>query len=276
MLFSFITGVSVFLAGFLWARLDLVFWMIPVIAAGSWLALLLAAFLVLLISCAVVDVKKPQEHDSPYYRKVMEIVIEALVSVVRVRIRTTGLENTPRDGRFLLVCNHQSIADPAILLHCFRRSQLAFISKQENENMFIVGKVMHKTMTQLINRENDREALKTILKCIQLIKDDEVSIGVFPEGGIKEEGKLAHFRSGVFKIAQKANVPIVVCTLKNSADVLPNFFKLKPTNVQMDLLGVIPAEELKGRTAVDVGEQVYGMMIANLGESFRPDSEQTT
>ena len=276
MLFSFITGVSVFLAGFLWARLDLAFWMIPVIAAGSWLALLLAAFLVLLISCAVVDVKKPQEHDSPYYRKVMEIVIEALVSVVRVRIRTTGLENTPRDGRFLLVCNHQSIADPAILLHCFRRSQLAFISKKENENMFIVGKVMHKTMSQLINRENDREALKTILKCIQLIKDDEVSIGVFPEGGIKEEGKLAHFRSGVFKIAQKANVPIVVCTLKNSADVLPNFFKLKPTDVQMDLLGVIPAEELKGRTAVDVGEQVYGMMIANLGESFRPDSEQTT
>ena len=276
MLFSFITGVSVFLAGFLWARLDLAFWMIPVIAAGSWLALLLAAFLVLLISCAVVDVKKPQEHDSPYYRKVMEIVIETLVSVVRVRIRTTGLENTPRDGRFLLVCNHQSIADPAILLHCFRRSQLAFISKQENQNMFIVGKVMHKTMSQLINRENDREALKTILKCIQLIKDDEVSIGVFPEGGIKEEGKLAHFRSGVFKIAQKANVPIVVCTLKNSADVLPNFFKGKPTNVQMDLVGIIPAEELKGRTAVDIGEQVYGMMIANLGESFRPDSEQTT
>ena len=276
MLFSFITGVSVFLAGFLWARLDLALWMIPVIAAGSWLALLLAAFLILLISCAVVDVKKPQEHDSPYYRKVMEIVIETLVSVVRVRIRTTGLENTPRDGRFLLVCNHQSIADPAILLHCFRRSQLAFISKQENQNMFIVGKVMHKTMSQLINRENDREALKTILKCIQLIKDDEVSIGVFPEGGIKEEGKLAHFRSGVFKIAQKANVPIVVCTLKNSADVLPNFFKGKPTNVQMDLVGIIPAEELKGRTAVDIGEQVYGMMIANLGESFRPDSEQTT
>ena len=55
MLFSFITGVSVFLAGYLWARLDLSFWMIPVIAAGSWLALLLAAFLVLLISCAVVD-----------------------------------------------------------------------------------------------------------------------------------------------------------------------------------------------------------------------------
>ena len=276
MLFSFITGVSVFLAGFLWARLDLAFWMIPVIAAGSWLALLLAAFLILLISCAVVDVKKPQEHDSPYYRKVMEIVIEALVSVVRVRIRTTGLQNTPKDGRFLLVCNHQSIADPAILLHCFRRSQLAFISKQENQNMFIVGKVMHKTMSQLINRENDREALKTILKCIQLIKDDEVSIGVFPEGGIKEEGKLAHFRSGVFKIAQKANVPIVVCTLKNTSSVLHKLKRLQHIHVRLHLVGIIPEWEHAEMTTVEIADKVYNMMLEDLGEEYRPVAAQNT
>ena len=39
-------------------------------------------------------------------------------------------------------------------------------------------------MGQMLNRENDREALKTIVTCIRLLKDDEVSIGVFPEGGI--------------------------------------------------------------------------------------------
>ena len=270
MLLSFITGASLFLTGFLWARLDLSFLMIPVMVVGFWLAMLLAAFLILWIACAVVDVKKPQEHDSPFYRKLMDLTVEALVSLVQVRIKATGLEHTPKEGRFLLVCNHQSIADPGVLLYCFRRSQLAFISKKENETMFIVGKIMHKTMSQLINRENDREALKTILKCIQLIKDDEVSIGAFPEGGIFELNKLAHFRSGVFKVAQKAGVPIVVCTMKNTADILPNLTKLKPTHVELNLLGVIPAEELQGRTAVDIGEQVYEMMIADLGESFRP------
>ena len=118
---------------------------------------------------------------------------------------------------------------------------------------------------------NDREALKTILKCIQLLKEDQVSICAFPEGGIKEVGKLSHFRSGVFKIAQKANVPIVVCTVRNTAKIIPNLLKLKHTDVYLNLVDVIPAESLKGRTTVDIAEQVYGMMLEDLGEEWRPE-----
>ena len=131
--------------------------------------------------------------------------------------------------------------------------------------MIVVGKFMHKTLCQMIDRENDREALKTILKCIQLIKDDVVSIGVFPEGGIKEEFKLNPFRPGVFKIAQKANVPIVVCTLHNTKDVVHNILHLKPSSVQMKVLEVIPAEELKGVTTVDISKRCYELMAADLG-----------
>jgi hypothetical protein len=76
--------------------------------------------------------------------------------------------------------------------------------------------------------------------------------------------------------AQKAEVPIVVCTLKGTADILKNAAKLKPTHVQMHLLDVIPAEDLKGRTTVDISDQVYEMMIADLGESYRPDTAITT
>lgn len=276
MLFSFIAGASCFLAGFLWNRLDLSWPMLPVLAAGFYLGLTVAAFLFLVFLCALVDMKKPQEHDSPFYRKALNVYVEALATLVGVRIHAVGAEKIPADGRFLLVCNHQHIADPGILMRVFPNKQLAFIGKKEAGKMFVVNKMMHKTMGQFINRENDREALKTILKCIQLLKDDEVSIGAFPEGGIKDIGKLAHFRSGMFKVAQKAEVPIVVCTLKGTADILKNAAKLKPTHVQMHLLDVIPAEDLKGRTTVDIADQVYEMMIADLGESYRPDTAITT
>ena len=273
MLFGFITGASFFLAGFLWNRLDLAWVMLPVLVAGIFLALTLAAFVILVILCALVDMKKPQEHDSPFYRRVMMLCIEALIQVLQVRIRTKGGQKLPQEGRFLLVCNHQHIGDPGVLLHVFPRSQLAFIGKKEAGSMFIVNKLMHRTMGQFIDRENDRQALKVILKCIQLIKEDEVSIGVFPEGGIKELDKLAHFRPGVFKIAQKAKVPIVVCTMKGTKDILKNGLRLKRTNVELHLVDVIPAEALEGRTTVDVAEQVYNMMIADLGEEFRPVQE---
>ena len=37
---------------------------------------------------------------------------------------------------------------------------------------------MHKILCQRVNRENDREALKTILKCIDILKKDKASIGM--------------------------------------------------------------------------------------------------
>ena len=145
--------------------------------------------------------------------------------------------------------------------------------------MFVIGSMMHKIMCQTLDRDNDRQALKVILKCIDLIKKDEVSIGVFPEGYTAKDGKLHPFRSGVFKIAQKAGVPIVVCTIQGTRPVFHNLKKFKTTHVQLHLVDVIPAEELKGRTAVDIANQVYEMMLADLGEDFRyiePETEQNT
>ncbi len=251
-------------------------WTVPLWFLGCYVVLFLIAFGFLVLVCHLVDLKKPQEHDSKFYRAIMYVYIEALIQLVLVRVRPQGLEQTPKDGRFLLVCNHLFLADPGILLHCFRKSQLAFITKQENMDMFIINKFMHKILCQPLDRSNDRAALKVILKCIQLIKDDEVSIGVFPEGYTSKDGKLHHFRSGVFKIAQKAGVPIVVCTIQNTRQIFRNLPRLRVTDVPLHLVGVIPAGELAGKTTTQISDQVYEMMISDLGESFRMEEEQNT
>lgn len=248
-------------------------WMLPVCFASSWLVLLLLAFGFFVIVCAVVDTDKPQDHDSPFYRRVVDLYVEALVSLVGIRIHQSGMEQTPKDGRFLLVCNHLDLPDPGVLLYCFKNSQLAFISKRENNAMPFIGKIMHKIMCQLINRENDREALKTILTCIRLIKEDEVSIAVFPEGKTSPDGRLCHFRSGAFKVAQKTGVPIVVCTMKNTQYLFKNMLHLKHTGVPVHLVKVIAPEEYRGRTTIEIADMVYELMIGDLGEEFRAVTE---
>lgn len=236
-----------------------------------YLVLLALAFAFLWICCKAVDQEKPQEEDSRFYRTIMHVYIEALISLVLVRLHTRGLEKTPKEGRFLLVCNHLFLADPGVLLHCFKKSQLAFVTKKENQSMFIVGPIMHKILCQPIDRENDRAALKTILKCVSLIKEDKVSIGVFPEGYTSKDGKLHHFRPGVFKIAQKTGVPIVVCTIQNTRMIFKNLAKLKKTDVHLHLVGVIPPEDIQGKSTVEVSDMVYEMMLSDLGENFRPE-----
>lgn len=276
MLLRAIAGISLALTVVLYVCCATALWLLPVVFAGTYLALLLVAFLILWLFSVAVDMEKPQEEDSKLYRRVMYFYIEALIPLVGLKIETAGLEKTPKDGRFLLVCNHQNESDPGILLHYFKKSQLAFISKKENRTMIVVGPFMHKTLCQLVNRENDREALKTILKCIQIIKEDKASIGAFPEGGILIKDKLSHFRSGIFKIAQKANVPIVVCTLKGTSDLFINMRKLKRTHVRLHLVDVIPAEEVKGANTVELGERIYTMMLNDLGPEYALENTETT
>lgn len=271
MLLNAIAWLSLIFSCVITALCQMHIWMIPVLFAGFWLGLVLLAFVFLCVLSGLVDMDTPQEEDSKFYRFFMYLYIEALISLVGLKVEVSGLEKTPKDGRFLLVCNHQNEADPGILMHYFKRSQLAFIGKKETRDMFVVGKFMHRTLCQMIDRENDREALKTILKCIQMIKDDQVSVGVFPEGGIKVYGKLKPFRPGVFKIAQKAGVPIVVCTLKGTDVLFHNIKHLKQTPVRLHLVDVIASEDLKGRTTVDIAQQVHAMMQEDLGEDYRLD-----
>ena len=229
------------------------------------LALALVFFLVLWLCCAFVDIEKPQEQDSKFHRFMVVHTAQLAHSILRMRMHTQGLEQIPEDGRFLLVCNHINDLDPVTLLAHFKKSQLAFISKRENSSMFIVGKIMHKIQCQRINRENDRDALRTIINCIKIIQEDKASIGVFPEGYTSLDGLLHPFRSGVFKIAQKANVPIVVCTVQNTNKVFRNIKKLKATDVHLHLVTVLQPEELAGKTAVEVGELVHSLMAEDLG-----------
>ena len=240
-------------------------WLAPVSFLGSFLSLFLMAFLFLLIACAFVDQGKEQKHDSRFYRTLTDLYVELALTVGQVRVHAKGLEQTPKEGRFLLVCNHLNEADPAILLKYFRKSQLAFIGKQETRNMFLVGPLMHKILCQPVNRGNDREALKTIINCIRLIKEDEVSVAVFPEGYIKPDRKLHHFRSGVFKIATKTGVPIVVCTLTNTQYIFKNFYRLKPTDIDLHLVKTIQPEEYAGMSTVELADTVYHMMAEDLG-----------
>ena len=216
-------------------------WILPVSFVGLFLGLAILAFLALWGLTAIVDMNKPQDTDSKFYRWLTYLYIDAVFVILQTRFHTTGLENVPKDGRFLLVCNHLNDLDPLSLLK-------------------------HKILCQPINRENDREALKTIVKCIQILKEDKASIAVFPEGYTSRDGKLHTFRSGVFKIAQKANVPIVVCTIQNSQYVFRNAKHLKPTDVYLHLLTVIPAEEVQSSNTVELAERIHDMMAADLGE----------
>ena len=227
---------------------------------GVFLGSLLVLFLVVWIAAKRVDQSKPQEGDSKFYRFLVDQIIAAGIPLLGVRVKAEGMKQIPKTGRFLLVCNHIHDLDPAIILAKFRKSQLAFISKRENSSMFLVGPLMHKIQCQLVNRENDREALKTVLRCIDILQKDQASIAVFPEGYVSRDGNLQPLKPGVFKIAQRANVPVVVCTLRGTKQILKNALRFRSTQVNLRLLTVLPAEQVRELSTVELAHRVHELM----------------
>ena len=243
-----------------------VLWRLPLLCVGCFAALVLLFLLVLAVSCLFVDPKKPVEKPSPYFRFLLNQFSRLAFDLGGVRVHAAGLENVPREGRFLLVSNHLFAFDPIVFYYAMPWAELAFVSKTENFSIPIVAQVMRKVLCLPLDRNNDREALKAILKAIQFLKEDKASIAVFPEGGTSKTGLLQPFRNGAFKIAQKAGVPIVICALTNTKTIVKNMFRRR-TDVYLDVLDVLPAETVAGlKSTVEIGDRVHRILSEGLAK----------
>ena len=240
-------------------------WTLPLLAVGCFVVMMLCLYGYLDLMSRRVDKSVEQDGDDPRYRKLVETMVDSLLPLVSLNVKAKGVEKVPTEGRFMLVCNHTCDLDPAPILYALPGRQLAFIAKKEVRDFYLIGSFLHKIQGQFINRENDREALKTIIKCIQIIKEDKGSVAVFPEGRIHDDRKFHHFRPGVFKIAYKTKVPVVVCTLKNNRDMLKNLLHCKGTDVQFSVLEIIQPEEFLDVPTTELAERVYQIMAADLG-----------
>lgn len=236
------------------------------VAAGTFLLIVLICFLLVWIPSLFADPDREFVEDSKYFRTLVRLYAPAVFTLLRTKIQITGKEKVPTKGRFMLVCNHIDNLDSAVMLAAFPDSQLGFLAKKETRDFFLIGPLMGRIGCQFVDREHDRVALKAIIKAIQSVREDKISMAAFPEGGVIEDGrKLHHFRPGVFKVAIKPQVPVVVCTIRGTTGILPNIKRLKPTVVDLRVLDVVTPESYAGMKTPELAERVYRIMRADLG-----------
>ena len=210
------------------------------------------------------DRATPLERQAPLGRVSARRAGELLCAYGGLRPRVTGAEKLP-DTPFLLVCNHRSLFDPMLILDRLSDHNIAFVSKPSNLRIPMVGDIAYAAGFLPINRENDREALKTILQAADYLKRGVCSMGIFPEGTRTRTGKLGPFHAGSFKIAQRAGVPLVIACVRDTEKASRRLF-LRPTPVYLDILEVLPAEQVKASSTRDLAEHSRNLMLQVLGE----------
>ncbi len=236
-------------------------WLVPIILIGGFVALIILHIAVLAVSILLVDLNKPP-RDTDFFRMLVNGFLKIVFPLLKVKVHTTGLEKIPTDEPFLLVSNHIHDLDPAIIYYAVPNSRLAFIAKREVRDLFpFVYKALHKLSGLPIDRENNREAAKTIINATKLLKEKTNSVAVFPEGYVSLSGELLPIRNGALKMATKSQSKIVVCTLWGTKDIPKNLLRRK-TNIYFDVLEVIDTAD--NIHTVEIGDHIHATMQESL------------
>lgn len=236
------------------------------------LALLAAALLYILfleVCNLLVNPRREYDHCDRFYFRVLNSAAFCSFRLARLRIRFDGAEKVPWDRRFLLVSNHCSNFDPIITWYYLRKNNMIFVSKGENFKVPLFGGIIRKCGFLRIDRDDPKESMRTLMKAADLIKRDEASVGIYPEGTrnrTPEEGLLS-FHNGVFKVAQMAKVPIVVAALHGTGNIRKRY-PWRSTRVRLEILEVIPVEEISGRRTAEIGQRVAAILSASLKEDL--------
>ena len=202
------------------------------------------------------SVKKEYKKPSKLAFRMLNAAYYFVNTAARIRVHVSGTELIPKDKRFLFVSNHISRFDPMIQSYVLRRYPMAFISKPANFKIPIGRRFMNGTCYIAINRESPRQAAKSITRAAELIKENLISVAVYPEGHRGNGIELGEFKPGSLKTALKADCSIVVAVIEGTQNVKKNF-PWHVTDVYLNIIDVMePCKEKTVDLAVHIKDKI--------------------
>jgi basic amino acid/polyamine antiporter, APA family len=195
----------------------------------------------------------------------------------RAHVEIEGLENIDLSCPQIFVANHSGLHD-ILSLAAHLPIQFRWIAKKSLFRVPFMGWHMRRSGYIAIDKENPREAAKSIMEAAKEIQSGVTAIA-FPEGTRSRTGDLGKFHSGAFSLALRTGVPLVPITLDGSCRVIiPKTLQVNPGVIirikidrPMDLSSYVKGEKHQ------LMEDVYQIMNRNLEELRRkrhPDEEK--
>lgn len=164
----------------------------------------------------------------------------ALLFVSGVNVKVDGLEKIAEDGSYVFVSNHLSYMDTPVALASIP-VRFRFLAKRGLFQIPFLGWHLGRAGHISVPREDARAAVKTMTLAAQVVRDERISLLIFPEGGRSRNGEMRDFKEGAAFIAIKAGVPLVPVALQGTREVLPfGSGVVKPGTVAMRIGDPIP------------------------------------
>lgn len=193
---------------------------------------------------------------------------KTLLLLSGVKVKLIGELNSIEPQKpYIFMANHQSAFDIFVLLAGLP-VPFRWLAKEELFKIPIFGPSMRRAGYIPINRANPRDAIKSINKAAQRIREG-ISVVVFPEGTRSEDGRLLPFKNGGFVIAIKSMARIVPTALIGTFEVKPRgSFWVHPRTVYISLGTPIETRGYKIRDKDELKNKVFSALSALLAKAI--------
>lgn len=192
--------------------------------------------------------------------RMVQWAFRVILFICGTKVTVIGEENVPKDEAVLYIGNHKSYFD-IIITYARCPGLTGYVAKNDMAKVPLLSLWMKRLYCLFINRDDVKEALKTILAGIDHIKNG-ISMCIFPEGTRnKTDNLMLPFKEGSFKMAEKTGCAIVPMAITGSADILENHFpKVTATHVILEYGKPIYPNELDKETKKKIGAHCQGII----------------
>jgi len=157
------------------------------------------------------------------------------------RIHITGREHMDANQVYVIVSNHQSLADIPLLSHL--RLDTKWLAKVELFRVPLFGWMLRMAGDVPVDRSAPRQGARALMQCAKYLRQ-RCSVVFFPEGGRSPDGEVQPFNEGAFQLAIREQVPILPVVVEGTGKALPSKTWLwgKSRDIQLRVLEAIPVE----------------------------------
>ena len=182
------------------------------------------------------------------------------------RRKIEGLENVDKTKPYVIVINHNSMAD--IISLYFVPLNFRWVSKQEVFRIPYIGPMLWMHGDIAIQRGRATESMKKVINDGKMWLDRGVSVAIFPEGTRSKTGEIERFKGGAFALAKEAGVEILPVVLDGTTQIFkPKSFWFNWKHcLTLKVLPPISAEKVAQTDTTELANEVREMMVGALAE----------
>jgi len=163
------------------------------------------------------------------------------------KLKVEGLENIDHSKTYVVVANHQSLADIIIIYQT--HMYFKWVAKKELLKLPFIGGLLWVNDHILVSREEYGSIKEVYKKAAERLKSG-VSMLFFPEGTRSDTDGMGEFKNGAFKLAIKEAKPILPIFIGGTREAIPKGGWVFKTKV-LGRLVVLPPIDVTGLKTAD-------------------------